>query len=182
MSGESELKVLVAQVAAAYFSNSHVNPSDISQVLGQITASLRGAEDGVGRFGDGSSGRERPQELPAASLSQTAVHSSEPTAISVATPNKPNVAAISRSIQDDGLISFEDGRTYKTLKRHLAAYGLTPAQYREKWGLPQDYPMVCSTSSAKRSALAKQIGLGRKDTSLARKAPPRSRMAKAAQR
>ena len=162
MSGESELKVLVAQVAAAYFSNSHVNPSDISEVLGRITASLRGAEDRDGRFSDGSFGGERGQVLPAPSLSQTAVHSSEPAAVSVAAP-KPTVAAISRSIQDDGLTSFEDGRTYKTLKRHLAAYGLTPAQYREKWGLPQDYPMVCSTSSAKRSALAKQIGLGRKD-------------------
>jgi predicted transcriptional regulator len=182
MSGESELKVLVAQVAAAYFSNSHVNPSDISQVLSQITASLRGADDGDGRFGGGSFGGERTQGLPAPSLSQAAVHSSEPNAVSVVTPNKPTVAAISRSIQDDGLISFEDGRTYKTLKRHVAAYGLTPAQYREKWGLPQDYPMVCSTSSAKRSALAKQIGLGRKDASLVRKAPPRSRMAKAAQR
>ena len=87
-----------------------------------------------------------------------------------------------KSITSDYIICLEDGRKFKSLKRHLRTqYNLSPEEYREKWGLPQDYPMVCSTSSAKRSALAKQIGLGRKDA-FVRKPPPRSRMAKAAQR
>jgi predicted transcriptional regulator len=67
---------------------------------------------------------------------------------------------IKNSIQDDALISFEDGRHYKTLKRHLTIRGLTPITYREKHGLPVDYPMVCPSYSAHRSELAKTMGLG----------------------
>ncbi|HEY9219044.1 MAG TPA: MucR family transcriptional regulator [Phenylobacterium sp.] len=69
-------------------------------------------------------------------------------------------AEVRRSTRPDGLVSFEDGRTYKTLKRHLAARGLTPAQYREKWGLPTDYPMTAPAYAAQRSELAKAAGLG----------------------
>lgn len=67
---------------------------------------------------------------------------------------------IKRSIGHDGLISFVDGKTYKTLKRHLTGHGLSPAQYRTKYGLPADYPMVAPSYSEARSALAKAIGLG----------------------
>ncbi|HEX3918839.1 MAG TPA: MucR family transcriptional regulator [Caulobacteraceae bacterium] len=56
-----------------------------------------------------------------------------------------------KSITADALISFEDGRSYKTLRRHLAIKGLTPGQYREKWALPADYPMVTANYSAARS-------------------------------
>ncbi len=81
----------------------------------------------------------------------------------VATPEplKPPVS-IRKSITPDYLISLEDGRQYKSLKRHLAGRGLTPAQYREKWGLPRDYPMVAPAYAAQRSELAKKMGLGRK--------------------
>lgn len=61
----------------------------------------------------------------------------------------------------DGLVSFLDGKTYKTLKRHLTSHGLEPRAYRERFGLPADYPMVAPNYAAQRSALAKQIGLGR---------------------
>ena len=71
---------------------------------------------------------------------------------------------IKKSIAPDYLISLEDGRRYKSLKRHLAGRGLTPEQYREKWGLPWDYPMVAPTYSAQRSQLARNLGLGRKQT------------------
>ncbi len=67
-----------------------------------------------------------------------------------------------KSITPETLISFEDGRPYKTLKRHLAGRGLTPEQYRQKWGLPADYPMVSPNYSAARSQMAKSLGLGRK--------------------
>ena len=68
---------------------------------------------------------------------------------------------IRRSIQPDALISFEDGKAYKTLRRHLTRLGLTPEAYRAKWGLPLDYPMIASAYSAQRSQLARGFGLGR---------------------
>ncbi|ACL61310.1 MucR family transcriptional regulator [Methylobacterium nodulans] len=69
---------------------------------------------------------------------------------------------IKKTITPDYLISLEDGRRYRTLKRHLAGRGLTPEQYRAKWGLPPDYPMVAANYAAQRSELAKSIGLGQK--------------------
>lgn len=69
---------------------------------------------------------------------------------------------IKDSIKPDGLVSFEDGKTYKSLKRHLTKRGLTPDEYRAKWGLPADYAMVSEEYSARRSELAKANGLGRK--------------------
>lgn len=67
---------------------------------------------------------------------------------------------IRKSITPDALISLEDGRPYKTLKRHLSKLGLTPEQYRTKWGLPPDYPMVAARYAERRSELAKSLGLG----------------------
>ena len=67
-----------------------------------------------------------------------------------------------KSVFPDYLVSLEDGKQYKALKRHLTRIGLTPAEYRAKWGLPHDYPMVAPNYAAVRSALAKSIGLGRK--------------------
>ncbi len=80
---------------------------------------------------------------------------------SAPTPLKPAVP-IKRSVTDDFIISLEDGRKMKSMKRYLFGLGMTPAQYREKWGLPNDYPMVAPSYAAKRSALARTIGLGRK--------------------
>jgi predicted transcriptional regulator len=75
---------------------------------------------------------------------------------------KATAAQVRKSITPDALISFEDGKPYKTLKRHLTLRGLTMDQYREKWGLPKDYPSTAPNYSAQRSALAKSLGLGRK--------------------
>lgn len=69
---------------------------------------------------------------------------------------------IKKSITPDHLISLEDGRPYKSLRRHLATRGLTPEQYRMKWGLPPDYPMVAANYAAQRSELAKTLGLGQR--------------------
>lgn len=66
------------------------------------------------------------------------------------------------TITPDAIISLEDGKPYKALRLHLHTYGLTPNEYRAKWGLPHDYPMVAPNYSAARSALAKKLGLGRK--------------------
>ncbi|WP_407530287.1 MucR family transcriptional regulator [Methylobacterium oryzisoli] len=102
----------------------------------------------------------RPGDLPA--LIQ-AVHSS---LIQLGTPSAPEPekltppVPIKRTVTPDHIISLEDGKPYKTLKRHLSGRGLTPDQYRQKWGLPSDYPMVAANYAAQRSELAKTSGLG----------------------
>jgi predicted transcriptional regulator len=78
-----------------------------------------------------------------------------------AEPEKPEPRiSIRKSITPDFLISLEDGKQYKTLKRHLGKLGLTAEEYRAKWGLPADYPMVAPSYAAKRSELARSSGLG----------------------
>ncbi|PBB83742.1 MucR family transcriptional regulator [Mesorhizobium sp. WSM3876] len=84
--------------------------------------------------------------------------------VSVAEPEalKPAVP-IKKSVMADYIICLEDGKKFKSLKRHLSTrYGLTPDEYRAKWGLAADYPMVAPNYAAARSALAKTMGLGRK--------------------
>ncbi len=74
---------------------------------------------------------------------------------------KPAVA-IKRSVTPDHIVCLEDGKKLKMLKRHLrTTYGLSPEEYRAKWGLPADYPMVAPNYAAQRSDFAKKIGLGR---------------------
>ena len=73
---------------------------------------------------------------------------------------KEPAVPIRKSITPDFLICLDDGKRFKSLRRHLSGLGLTPEQYREKWNLPFDYPMVAPNYAAQRSALAKQIGLG----------------------
>jgi predicted transcriptional regulator len=73
---------------------------------------------------------------------------------------KPAVP-VKKSITPDAIICLEDGKAFKSLKRHLMTkYGMTPAEYRTKWGLPKDYPMVAPNYAAARSALARNMGLG----------------------
>ncbi|MCR9194678.1 MAG: MucR family transcriptional regulator [Hyphomonas sp.] len=77
-------------------------------------------------------------------------------------PAKKPAVSIKNSITDEFLICLEDGKKFKSLKRHLRSkYGLSPEAYREKWGLPYDYPMVAPSYARKRSALAKEMGLGK---------------------
>lgn len=132
---KDNLRDLVAAVAASYFENSHVNSSEIANVIAQIASSLAA----VGLSGS------------------SAAEPAEQAATTTATR-----AQIRRSITPEALISFEDGRSYKTLKRHLTGKGLTPAQYREKWGLPADYPMVSPSYSEARSQMARDLGLGQR--------------------
>lgn len=85
------------------------------------------------------------------------------TAVEVpAEPQKPAVNP-KKSVFPEYIVSLEDGKQFKSLKRHLMThYNLTPDEYREKWNLPRDYPMVAPAYSEARSALAKTMGLGRK--------------------
>jgi predicted transcriptional regulator len=84
-------------------------------------------------------------------------HAAEPKASELVPPVNPK-----RTVRPDYIISLEDGKQYKSLKRHLSVRGFTPEEYRQKWNLPADYPMVAPTYAAARSELAKKMGLGRK--------------------
>ncbi|MCJ2113298.1 MucR family transcriptional regulator [Methylobacterium sp. E-025] len=75
-------------------------------------------------------------------------------------PEKPTPAQIKKSITPDALISFIDGKRYKTLKRHVTVAGLTMDEYRARYGLPADYPSTAASYSAQRSELARSLGLG----------------------
>ena len=101
-------------------------------------------------------------ELP--SLIQTVYKSlktlGEPVQEAAPEVSKPTPAQVRKSITPDALISFEDGKPYKTLKRHLATHGLTLDEYKAKWGLPRDYPSTAPSYSERRSAMAKSMGLG----------------------
>jgi predicted transcriptional regulator len=141
---ELELQKIVADVAAAYLANSRVTPAEIPNVIKQIASSIL-------TVGAPESAASPETEEPA----------------------KATRSQIRRSITYNALISLEDNKPYKTLRRHLAAKGLTPDQYRGKWGLPRDYPMVAPSYSEARSRLAKARGLG----GAARSAPTAPRKA-----
>lgn len=132
---DDRMRELVAEVAGAYFSNSHVNPTEIPNVIQQIASSLSG-------IGGGSQSQGQSEEAAA--------------------PKKATSGQVRKSITPDALISFEDNRPYKTLRRHLSGRGLSPEQYREKHGLPSDYPMVAPSYSAMRSEMARNLGLGQR--------------------
>lgn len=135
------LRELVAGVAAAYFTYTRVNASEIPDVVQQIATSLTGA--GV---------------------------QAEPAALEMS-QERAKPGQIRKSVTPDAIVSFEDGRAYKSLKRHLSVRGLTPRDYRQKWGLPSDYPMVAPSYSATRSSMAKARGFGRKGGALVADAP-----------
>ena len=119
-------------------------------------------------------------ELPAliqsvhAALTKSASGAVTPGTVELAAP----VAAVTvrKSVTPDYLICLDDGRKFKSLRRHLGGLGMTPEQYRAKWNLPNDYPMVAPNYAAQRSELAKKIGLGqlRKSGGAAKRKPRRS--------
>jgi predicted transcriptional regulator len=81
----------------------------------------------------------------------------------VVSESKKPAVPIKKSVTPDYIVCLEDGKQFKSLKRHLSTHhGLTPDEYRAKWGLPADYPLVAPNYAAARSALAKSMGLGRK--------------------
>ncbi|MFC4169374.1 MucR family transcriptional regulator [Teichococcus aestuarii] len=130
--GGRELLGLTAQIVAAHVSNNSVPLSDVPNLIEQVHRTLSG-------LGTAPIVTAAPVERP-----QPAV-------------------AVKKSVTDDYLVCLEDGKKLKMLKRHLkTAYDMTPEQYRERWGLPADYPMVAPNYARHRSSLAKKIGLGTK--------------------
>ena len=92
----------------------------------------------------------------------------------VETPKEPAVS-VKKSISNDFIICLEDGRKFKSLKRHLRTkYNLSPEEYRAKWNLPKDYPMVAPNYARARSELAKQMGLGKGGRQAAKKTRARA--------
>jgi predicted transcriptional regulator len=125
------LTALTARIVAAYVSNHTVAEADMPELI-------RNIHDTLARLS--GNGENAPAEGRRA---------------------KPAVP-IGASVTPTHIICLEDGKKFKSLKRHLRAqYGLSPAQYRDKWGLPADYPMVAPRYSKTRSRLAKEFGLGR---------------------
>ena len=111
----------------------------------------------------GSGSRISAEEIPSIIRSVRAAleEPAEPTASSTeADFPKADKRAISKSITPDALISFIDNKPYKTLKRHVSRHGLDLKSYRERYGLPSDYPSVSPNYSAARSEMAKKLGLG----------------------
>jgi predicted transcriptional regulator len=95
-------------------------------------------------------------------------------------PTQAPAISIRKSVTPDYIVCLEDGKRFKTLRRHLQQLGMSPEQYRAKWKLPLDYPMVAPNYSAKRSNLARSLGLGRKPGQVLTKATPTKAKRKAA--
>jgi predicted transcriptional regulator len=122
---------LAGDIVSAYVSNNSVPTSELPTLIRGIHAALVGLANGMA------------QAAPEAEI------------------EKPTPAQIRKSVTPNGLVSFLDGKSYKTLKRHLSTQGLSPETYRSRFGLPADYPMVAPEYAKRRSDLAKSIGLGR---------------------
>lgn len=124
---------LTAQIVAAHVSNNQVPQEGLAPLIQEVYRTL-------------SSVGQEPAAAPAPAVAA----------------DKPQPAVpVKKSVSADYLICLEDGKKLKMLKRHLAtAYNMTPEQYRERWGLPADYPMVAPNYAKHRSSLAKKIGLG----------------------
>ena len=104
----------------------------------------------------------RPSDMPEllASIHSALTGLSQDSAPEAPAVDKPTPSQIRKSITPDALISFVDGKPYKTLKRHLNGAGMTIEQYRERYGLPRDYPSTAASYSEQRSKLALALGLG----------------------
>ncbi|ACL62856.1 MucR family transcriptional regulator [Methylobacterium nodulans] len=112
-----------------------------------------------------------PADLPAliATAGQTLGELGKPSAPAAEETPKLTAAQIRKSVTPDHIISFIDGKPYKAMKRHLTKNGLTPAEYRQTYGLPGDYPIVAPNYAAQRSELAKSLGLGQLRRKMAEK-------------
>ncbi|MEE9483187.1 MULTISPECIES: MucR family transcriptional regulator [Methylobacterium] len=132
---------LAAEVVSAYVGHNAIPMADVPALIRLVQGTFRAIGEGT-------------------AANQPAVPSMAPT------PPVP----VNKTVTRDYIISLEDGRPYRSLRRHLGTRGLTPEQYRRKWGLPANYPMVAPSFSAQRSEIAQRIGLGRTDRAAVAKA------------
>jgi predicted transcriptional regulator len=141
-------ELAAGDIVAAYVSNNSVPSSELPNLIRSVHDAVRGLTSG-----------STVNEIAASDDVE-----------------KPNAAQIRKSVHPDGIVSFIDGKTYKTLKRHLTSHGLDPRSYRDRYRLPADYPMVAPSYAERRSALAKAIGLGQPGA-MAERQPKGSRRA-----
>lgn len=130
--GQHNLTELTGTIVSAFVANNSLPPTELPSLINSVFGALTGLGQTL------SNGTQTAE-----------------TAMTKLTP-----AQIKKSITPDFITSFEDGKQYKSLKRHLSTRGLTPEQYRQKWGLPPDYLMVAPNYAKQRSELAKSLGLG----------------------
>jgi predicted transcriptional regulator len=153
---------MATEILVAYLSNNAVAPSHLPQLILDVRVALERRLDLP--LPQGASVSDVPTlvvESPA-QRSPAVDSASEVAQLKGADRAIPDAETIAQSIQDNHLVSFEDKRHYRSLKRHLMAkYGMTPEEYRRKWNLPADYPMVAPSYARERSEVAKRIGLGR---------------------
>lgn len=134
------LSGLTAQVVAAFVGNHTVSMTDLPEVIRSVYAAFT-------RLSQGAPAQPAPPEAPV--------------------PAVP----IRKSVTPEYIVCLEDGKKMKMLKRHLMTrYGMTPDEYRSKWGLPKDYPMVAPNYAAARAETARRLGLGRRRGSAVEKA------------
>ncbi|MDJ0825021.1 MAG: MucR family transcriptional regulator [Rhodobacter sp.] len=132
---DDDVLAMATDIVAAYASRNQMSQAELPDLIHSVHGTLRGLAAGEGN----GSAADAPEAPP--------------------TPAVP----IDASVTPDAIICLEDGKPFKTLKRHLrTAYDMSPEEYRERWGLSKDYPMVAPNYSAKRAETAKKIGLGRK--------------------
>jgi predicted transcriptional regulator len=153
---ETDKITLIASITASYLRRNRVNVDQIESVVSSVTDAL---------------------EQASKKIAGTAIDEVEQ---STAIEDKQRPAVpVKKSVQPEYVVCLEDGVRALTLKRHLqSAHGLTPQQYREKWRLPKDYPMVAPAYSERRSKMAKALGLGQKGGA-AMRAKSKRRTAKA---
>ena len=134
--GRGDLLGLTSTILAAFVSRNSVPATELPALIKSVHSTLSGL-GGAGHEAGIGTGGQRP------------------------------AVPIRRSVTHDHIVCLEDGKKLKMLKRYLRTqYGLSPEEYRAKWGLPYSYPMVAPAYAAKRSDVAKQIGLGRKKAQL----------------
>ncbi|MCA3260078.1 MAG: MucR family transcriptional regulator [Phenylobacterium sp.] len=145
---------LAADIAVAYIARNAVDRADIGPLIVEIRQALaRGLPRGGG---------SQSQAVESMGVVNREVERAA-TALQLAPTSRPTPPVpVEQSITDNFIICFEDGRPYRSLRRHLMAkYGMTPDDYRRKWDLPTDYPMVAPSYARDRSEVAKRIGLGK---------------------
>jgi predicted transcriptional regulator len=129
---KSELLALTAEIVAAHVSNNKLEAAELPGLIRQVYGTLVGIDGSV------------------------------PAAVAGPAEKLQPAVPVKKSVTPEYIVCLEDGQKLKMLKRHLMShYNMTPEQYRERWGLPADYPMVAPNYALQRQVLAKKIGLGK---------------------
>jgi predicted transcriptional regulator len=152
--GPDDAARLAADVLIAFLGRNDIQADALPDLARRLTEAF--AVSSPTRFGGPAKA-----ELASPSAADAPADIAGPMAVPERRVGQTPAVRVEDSIHDDYLVSLEDGRQYRTLRRHLMAkYGMTPEAYRAKWGLPADYPMVAPSYARERSEVAKRSGLG----------------------